>query len=442
MFKKELKITFKLALPVSIGMLGQIMFGVVDSIMVGRLGADPLAASSLVNGLFFIIAVVGIGLASSITPLVAIAKGRGNDEECGVILREGFIINFLFSILLLVIIYLGAKTIPYMDQTLEVTVLSETYMEILAFSIIPMMVFQNHRMYLEGLSNVNPPMVIAVLANIANAFFNWVFIYGNLGAPEMGLDGAGWSTFFTRFLMAAAIILYVHYSKSSISYLGSLGRHKINYNVGKKIIAIGLPSGFQYFFEVAAFAFAAVLIGWLGAEELAAHQIGLNLASVTYMFILGISAAGTIRVADAVGKKDVKSTRLFGFSAIALSGGFMSISAIIFIVFRNLLPYIYIEDVKVVSIASSLLIIAGLFQIFDGIQATALGVLRGLKDVTIPMWITIFSYWVVGIPIGYYLGFNMELGAFGVWIGLLIGLMLVAVMLTIRFNIKSKLIVE
>lgn len=440
--KKQIKQIVVLAIPVSIGQLGHIMMGVIDSIMVGKVGAESLAASSLANGLFFLFAVIGIGLTSAITPLVAIASGRKNYDECGTILREGFVVTFLFSIVLMLIVYFGADLIRYMGQPERVTILTISYLEILSFSIIPMMLFQNHRMYLEGLSFVKPPMIVAVVANIANVFFNWVFIFGNLGAPELGLDGAGWSTFYTRVAMAVFLIAYVHKSSANKSYLQSLGSKKVDYLVAKKIIAIGLPSGFQYFFEVAAFAFAAILIGWLGTVQLAAHQIALNLASVTYMIILGISAAGTIKVAEGVGKKDIATTRVAGFSTLHVGAATMFVSAIVFFLFNDWLPTLYIADYEVIKLASSLLIIAGFFQIFDGLQACGLGILRGLKDVKIPLLVTFASYWIIGIPVGYVLGFKFNMGAIGVWIGLLLGLFFVALMLVVRFNNKSKKMIQ
>ncbi|KAB2838207.1 MAG: MATE family efflux transporter, partial [Melioribacteraceae bacterium] len=234
------------------------------------------------------------------------------------------------------------------------------------------------------------------------------------------------------------LMFYVISSSKYKGYDPSLRFKSFNVRMIKKLVGIGLPSGFQYFLEVAAFSFGAIMVGWIGTVQLAAHQIAINLASATYMIILGISAAGTIRVGHAVGAKDIQNTRAAGFTAIGIAAAVMLVFGILFIAFRNYLPFIYINDIKVVELASSLLIVAAVFQIFDGIQATAFGVLRGLTDVTIPLIIVFASYWVFAIPFGYYLAFNMELGAVGVWIGYAVGLFLVAVLLTIRFNLRSK----
>jgi MATE family multidrug resistance protein len=215
----------------------------------------------------------------------------------------------------------------------------------------------------------------------------------------------------------------------------------INWSIIKKILSLGLPSGFQYFFEVGAFSFAVVMVGWLGTKQQAAHQIAINLASISFMAVLGISAAGSIRVGNAVGKKDIIETRRAGFTASILGASIMFVSAIIFILFRNFLPTLYVNDEVVISYASSLLVIAALFQISDGTQAVGIGILRGLTDVKIPTAVTFIAYWIVGLPVGYLLGFNFEMGVQGVWIGLLLGLTTSAILLTLRFNSRSKHII-
>ena len=433
----EIKRTFKLAAPVSLGQLGHIFMGVEDSVMVGRVGAAPLAAASLVTGIFFLVLVIGYGVSSAVTPLTAISEGSDKKGECGIILREGLFVAIAFSAIITAILFFISQNMELLAQPIDVTNFASSYLFILAMSVLPMMLFQNYRNYLEGLSMVNPPMIIALLANIGNIFINWLLIYGNWGMPKLGLNGAGFATLFTRTGMAVAIILYVHLSSKNKNYLYLFWKNKIDKKIIRKIIAIGLPSGFQYFFEVAAFAFAAIMIGWMGKIQLAAHQIAMNLASITYMIILGISSAGTIRVATGLGKNSRKDIRHAGFSTLLLAMSFMAVSAILFLSLRNFLPLLYIENKEVINITSSLLILAALFQIFDGLQATGLGILRGLKDTKVPTLITFVSYWIIGIPIGYVLGFHFNLKAFGVWIGLSISLALVAITLAIRFNSKS-----
>lgn len=436
--KTHIKETARLAIPVSIGQIGHIMMGVVDSLMVGQVGTVPLAAAALVNGLFFLVLVLGIGMTMAITPLVAIKKGEKNDEECGMILRQALIVNIVFALLLLLLIFFGADFLTYLDQPSDVVAEAKSYMKILALSVLPFLLFQVYRQFLEGISVVKPPMVIAVLANLFNAFSNWVLIFGNLGFEAMGLAGAGVTTFLTRSIMAVVLMVYVINSRRFSVYNPTLRYQMINWKVIKNVVRIGLPSGLQYFLEVGAFAFSAVMIGWLGAVPLAAHQIGINLASVTYMIILGIGAAGTIRVGSYLGQKNRAEMRKAGFSAIGLSMALMLCFAVIFILLRNFLPTLYVDEIEVIELASSLLIVAAIFQLFDGIQATAIGVLRGLTDVKIPLVISFFSYWALGVTTSYIFAFPLNLGTQGVWFGFIMGLSSTAIMLTIRFHLMTK----
>ncbi len=303
MLKSHIKETIKLAIPVSIGQLGHIMLGVVDSFMVGKLGAEPLAAASLANGLFFLILVIGIGMSVAITALVAISKGEKDFEQCGIIVRQALLINIIFSIILTLLTYTAAQLVFYLNQQPEVATLTNSYLKILSISIIPFMLFQTYRQFNEGLSYTKPPMYIAILANFINIFGNWIFIYGNLGMPALGLDGAGYATLTTRIFMGLAMMLFTIKSKKFKQYDPTLKFKKIDFEIIKKLVNLGLPTGLMYSMEVGAFAITAIIIGWFGSIELAAHQIAINLASISYMVVLGISAASTIRVGNFTDKK-------------------------------------------------------------------------------------------------------------------------------------------
>ena len=440
--KEHIISTFQLAYPVIIGQLGIIMMGVVDSLMVGRLGAVPLAASSLGNSLTFILLIIGIGVSMAVTPLVAIAVGAHKFADCGIYFRQSLLVNTVFSILLTILIFFAADLVQYFDQPKEVQIQAESYMRILGFSSLPLLLFQTYKQFIEGLSVMRPAMIITLAANIVNAFTNWLLIFGNWGFPALGLNGAGWATFASRAFMALALMGFVMNNKFFKQYEVSFHFKSINWLIIKKILSLGLPSGFQYFFEVGAFSFAVVMVGWLGTKQLAAHQIAISLASISFMAVLGISVAGSIRVGNAVGKKDVAETRKAGFTASLVGASIMLFAGIIFILFRNFLPTLYVNDDVVISYASSLLIIAALFQISDGTQAVGIGILRGLTDVKIPTAITFIAYWIVGLPVGYLLGFNFEYGVQGVWIGLLLGLTTSAILLTLRFNSRSKHIIK
>ena len=433
-FKTHIKETLKLAYPVVIGQLGHMMLGVVDSLMVGKLGAVPLAASSLVNGLILLIVVLGIGMSVALTPLVAIAKGSGDHDKCGIILRQGLLVNIVFSILLVLVIYFLADIIYYLNQPYDVAILAESYLKILSFSIIPFMIFQTYKQFIEGLSITKPAMIILILANIVNAFGNWMLIFGNLGMPKLGLDGAGFSTLLTRIFIVISIFIYVRSSMQIKRYDPTLKFKSINWGIIKKILDLGIPGGFQMFFEVGGFAFAAVMIGWIGANELAAHQIAINLASITFMVGLGISIAATIRVGNYLGKKDLAGIKSAGFSALLIIAAIMGSFGIMFIILKNFLPALYIEDPAVIEIASSLIIIAALFQVVDGLQVVGIGILRGLTDLKAPMIIAFIAYWVIGLPVAYLLGFTFGFGVEGVWISFIVGLSIAAIFFIRRFQ--------
>ncbi|MFO7526937.1 MAG: MATE family efflux transporter [Ignavibacteriaceae bacterium] len=438
LYKDHFKKTLSLAFPVIIGQLGFMMMGVVDSIMVGKIGAVPLAASALGHGLTFLVFIVGLGSSIAITPLVAILVGAKRFEECGVYFRQSLIINMFLSVVLFIAAYSSSFLVTFINQPDEVVPLAETYIRILAFSAFPLMLFQTYKQFIEGLSIMRPAMLITVTANIVNAFANWVFIYGNLGFPAMGLDGAGIATIMSRLFMALALMAYVIKSKHFTSFDATLRFRGLDFNVIKKILSLGLPSGLQYFFEMGAFVFAVVMIGWIGANEQAAHQIAINLASISFMVAIGISHAGSIRVGNAVGQQNISEIRRAGFIASILGGSFMMIAGIIFISFNTYLPTLYINDDNVIKIASVLLIIAAFFQISDGVQAVGIGILRGLTDVKGPTIITFIAYWIIGLPSGYLFGFIFNFGVEGVWIGLSIGLFFSATFLTLRFNYKSR----
>jgi MATE family multidrug resistance protein len=435
---KESKDTMKLAYPVIIGQLGHMMMGVVDSLMVGKVGAAPLAASSIAHGLFMLFMIFGIGLSMAISPLTAMAVGAKKYQECGIVFRQGLLVNIVVGVGLTILIVFGADIIRFLNQPEEIVEQGAAYMRILAYSVVPVMIFQTYKQFSEGLSLMRPAMVITLLANIINVFVNWVLIYGNLGMPALYLPGAGWATFSTRTLMAISFFLYVSQSIRYKPYDPTMHFRRINFSMIKKILKIGIPGGLQYFFEVGAFVGSAIIIGWLGTNELAAHQIAINLASISFMVALGISAAATIRVGNAVGRDDRIGIRRAGIAAFLLSAGVMGIFGIIFIVFRWLLPAFYIDSSDVIEIAASLLIIAALFQLSDGTQAVALGLLRGLADAKIPMFITFVAYWVVGLPGGFLLGFTFGYGVEGIWIALFAALTVSAIFLSVRFMKKSQ----
>jgi MATE family multidrug resistance protein len=440
--RKHIKETINLAIPVIISQLGIIMMGIVDSIMVGELGAVQLAAASLANSLFLLIYIIGMGISAVVTPLVAIAVGADKYGDARILFRQSMIVNLSVSIVLMILVLSGAEMLQYFNQPSEVVYYARSYTRILAISLIAAMYFLTYKQFIEGLSIMKPAMVVTLLANLVNVFVNWLLIYGNFGFPKLGLDGAGWATFFSRAFLAVSLVWYTQSRDDLKQYNMTFGLRPANTAIIKKILSLGIPGGFQYFFEVGAFSFAVIMVGWLGTKQLAAHQIAINLASISFMAATGISAAGSIRVGNAVGIKNPMEVRRAGFSALLLGASFMGLCGIIFITMRDILPSFYINDAEVISIASTLLVVAAFFQLSDGTQAVGIGVLRGLTDVKAPTVITFISYWIIGLPVGYLLGFHEGMGVTGVWIGLLAGLTSSALLLTLRFNRKSRIVIE
>ena len=428
-FKDNFDKTFTLAYPVMLSQLGQVMVGVADNIMVGRLGAVPLAAASLANSIFFVVLMFGIGISMAVTPMVAAADGEGKTGKIGRLLNHGFVINTVSSFLLFLFILAVSPVLKLINQPQEVVVLAIPYLLIITFSLLPFMFFQTYKQFIEGLSQTKQAMFITVIFNLLNIGLNWLLIYGNWGFPELGLNGAGWATLISRVFMAWALYIYV-----------TKRLKQIRLTIIKKMLGIGIPTGLQFIFEVGAFSTAAIMMGWIGVNALAAHQIAINLASISYMMASGLSAAAMVRVGNQLGKRDISKLREVGFSIFGMVTVFMSVFAILFLLLKNYMPLLYIDDPQVIKMAASLLIIAGIFQISDGLQVVALGALRGLSDVKIPTLVTLLAYWVVGLPLGYFLAFKLHWNELGIWIGLLIGLTLTAIMLLYRFNsLSSKL---
>lgn len=437
-YTSQFNLTFKLAYPVMLSQLGQVMVGVVDNIMVGRLGAETLAAASLANSIFFLIMMFGIGISMAITPLVAVAEGEGKKGRITKLFNHGFVINLVTGVVLFGIVLGLSPGIHYLGQPEEVVILAIPYLLIITFSLVPFMFFQTFKQFVEGLSQTRQAMVITLICNVINIFLNWVLIYGELGFPELGLNGAGWATLISRVLMGVLIYYYVKASKRYKAYRTPLVFKHLSRPIIGKMLKIGIPTGFQFVFEVGAFSTAAIMMGWMGVNALAAHQIAINLASVSYMMASGLSAAAMVRIGNQLGKKDIVTLREVAFSIFGMVVVFMSFFAILFVVFRNYLPLIYLDDVGVVNTAATLLIIAGIFQLSDGIQVVGLGALRGLSDLKVPTLVTLIAYWVVGLPLGYVLAFVFDMREIGVWIGLLTGLTATAILLIYRFDRLTK----
>lgn len=441
-FKEHFRKNFQLAYPVMLGHLGHVMVGVADSMMVGQLGSAPLAAASLANGIFVVLLTFSIGFSSAITPLTALADGENDLGKAAGFFNHGFILNATLGIVFSLLFVVGAPLLKLLNQPEEVVALALPYFKVISLSLIPFMFFQTAKQFIEGLSQTRQAMYIIVFSNLLNILLNYLLIFGKLGFPAMGLMGAGIATIISRIVMAVIMNLYLVKSRQYRQYLQNFSLNVISGTVLKQITNIGLPTGFQYIFEVGAFSMAVVFMGWLGETEQAAHQIAINLASISYMLAAGIAAAATIRVGNQLGRRDKATLRAAGFTSYFMSVALMAISALLFITTRYFLAGLYIDEQAVIDLAAQLLIIAAFFQLSDGIQVVGLGALRGMADVKVPTIITLVAYWVLGLPVGYLLAFVFDWGPHGIWIGLLTGLTTAAILLSIRFHYVSSRIIK
>lgn len=423
-----------LAYPVMLSQLGHVMVGVADSMMVGQLGKAPLGAVSFGNSIFVVFMVFGIGMSAAITPLTARADGQGRPGKIVQLLKNGIWVCIISGILLFALLYFCTFFLSVFNQPAEVEQLAIPYTRIVAASLIPFMLFQALRQFAEGLSRTRDAMLVAVGMNLLNILLNYILIFGNWGFPALGLEGAALATLISRFMMALTMVALMYFKAPYSHYSRKLADATVSRNAILRLSNLGIPIGIQYIFEVSAFSLAAIMAGWLGTVQLAAHQIAINLASVTYMMASGISAASTIRVGNQLGKKDYNTMREVAMASFTMGILFMGCTALLFIVLRHWFPVLYIDDISVRELAASLLIIAAIFQISDGIQVVGLGVLRGLADVKIPTIITMIAYWFMGLPVAYIMGFTLNLGAHGIWIGLFIGLTTAAILLYLRFK--------
>ncbi len=430
--------TLLLAYPVILSQLGHVMVGVVDTAMVGQIGSMQQAAVALSNSLYMLVLVFGLGVSYGITPLVAAADSRKDFSENALLLKHSIIVNTVMGILLFILLVFISPVLHLFNQKKEVVDMAIPFLNVMMLGMIPLCFFSGFKQFTEGLSFTRVAMLITIGSNLLNVLLNYLMIFGHWGFAPMGMMGACWATFISRVVMAIGMFAYVYYNKHFKVYWKGFNKIKVTRKLVNKILAIGVPSGLQWVFEVGAFAFAVVMIGWISPKAQAAHQVALSVAATTYMMASGLSAAASVRVGNQLGIKNREGVRTAGFSAFVMVLVFMSLMAICFIVFRNQLPALFSNDTEVIGISSSLIVIAAFFQLSDGVQVVGLGALRGIKDVKIPTFITLLAYWIIGLPMSYVFGFTFHLGVQGVWYGLSLGLGIAAVLLFLRFNYVSK----
>lgn len=451
-YTKEFRYNLKLAYPVILGMVGHTMVGLIDDIMVGKIGTTELAAVSLGNSFLFIAMSLGIGFSTAITPLVAEADGEGNKDRVKAAFKHGLFLCAVLALGLFTMVLIAKPLMYHMKQPDAVVALAMPYLNIVATSLIPLIIFQAFKQFSDGLSQTKYAMWATLLANGINVVLNYLLIYGKLGFPKLGITGAAIGTLVSRIIMVLFIWWLLRSKEKFSMYVTNLNMLSIQKRVIKKIVNLGFPSSMQMLFEVAIFTAAIWLSGVLGQNAQAANQIALKLSSLTFMVGMGLSVAAMIRVGNQKGMKNFIELRRIAFSVFALTLFIEIIFAGIFIAGYKVFPDMFVNynneadlmnTFEVVQTAGVLLLIAAFFQISDGVQVVVLGALRGLQDVMMPMLFTFIAYWLVGFPISYYLGLHTAYKSAGIWLGLLAGLTVSAILLFLRFNyLTKKLIME
>ena len=439
---KEFSYNIKLAYPVILGMLGHTLIGIVDNFMVGNLGSTELAAVSLGNSFIFIGMSIGIGFSTAITPLIAEANAEKNEKKIRTTFHHGLLLCTVLGVILFMIIVLSKSLMQFMNQPQAVVDLAAPYIDWVAFSLIPVVVYQGYKQFADGLSRTKYAMISIYMANVVHVFFNYVLIYGFWFFPKLGILGAALGTVISRIMMVVFMHYLLKYDADIKKYFNDFSFKEIKKKILMTIINLGFPSAMQMLFEVALFTAAIWLSGTLGKNSQAANQIALTLASATFMFAMGLNVTAMIRVGNFKGLNDYKNLIIVSKSIFLLAIIMECFFALMFVIFHKYLPHLFlnmsdasqaVDNQEIILITSKLLLTAAIFQISDGVQVVVLGALRGLQDVKIPMYITFVAYWVIGFPISYYLGKYTDLKVVGIWIGLLAGLSAAAILLYIRF---------
>jgi len=433
-YKPVYKKNLALAIPVIFSQIGQVSVNLADNMMVGHVGTAELAAASFGINVFHIGMLFGLGITMGLTPLVGQSYSSNNKSNLGAWLKNGVLIYFLAALVICGLMSSVTLFMDQMGQNEEVVQLAIPYYLIQVASLIPLMLFFSFKQFFEGIGNTKIAMAITILCNLLNIGLNYLLIYGKLGFPELGLNGAGYATLISRLMMPIAFVIIILKKPKFRIYISEAFHATIDRLKIKRILSIGLPIGSQMIIEITAFSLGAIMLGWISKEAQAGHQVAISLAAMTYMISFGLASGTTIRVSHALGEGDKKELKHAIFASLHLVIAFMTTMGLLFVLLRNQLPVLFSADPAVIKVASGLLIVAAFFQIFDGVQVVLLGALRGLSDVRLPMYMAFFSYLIVSIPVSYVLAFVLNFGYAGVWVGYVFGLSTAAILFGLRLK--------
>lgn len=428
--RTELSALYRLAIPIVAVQVGIMLMGVVDIIMVGHISPEALAAVAAGNMYFFAVAVFGMGILFALDPIVSQAVGARDEPAIARAIQRGLLIAGILALWIVVALLFAGSVLSFLRQPAAIVPMARTYTRVLIPGTFPLLAFFVFRQSLQSMMITRPIVVGMVAGNIVNGVLNWILIYGHFGAPALGVAGSAWATSISRWLLLAVVLgsgwrvllPYVRHWHADSFALAPLGR----------MLRLGAPIGLHQVLEYGAFAAVMMVMGALGTVQIASHQVAINLASLTFMVPLGVAQAGGVRVGQAIGRNDNAAARRAAGGAMLLGVGFMCIAALVFMTMPRLLAAIYTNDVGVLALSAALIQVAGVFQVFDGLQVVGAGLLRGVGDTRVPMVAGLLGFWFVGMPVSLYLALRTRLGAVGLWWGLVLGLAVVGVFLLFR----------
>lgn len=432
----------RLAGPVVLAELGWMAMGIVDTMFVGRLNAEALGAVSLGHAVFFVSAIAGLGLLLGLDTVISQAFGSGKLDECRKWLRHGIYLAILVSPPLMLLVWLLSNRLDQIGIDPDVRPGAALYAQIVTYSLPPLMLYMAFRRYLQAQDRTRAIVFALVSANLINLLVNWLLIFGNLGFPRLGVAGAAWATVFSRIWMALVLLLEILRIDRKLGPSAWRGGWRPERRRFRSLITLGLPAATQLLLEMGAFATATMLIGRLAPASLAAHHLALTAASLTFMVPLGISSAGAVRVGQAIGRKDPRGAGRAGWSALGLGTAFMAVAACVFVLLPRAILSAFTDQADVIATGVTLLWLAAIFQLFDGVQVISTGILRGSGDTRTPMLANLAAHWAIGLPIGAFLCFRLNVGVLGMWVGLSIGLIFVGLVLLWAWSRRVSLLLS
>lgn len=440
-YKEQYRLNLKLALPVILTQLGQIFTQFVDNVMVGRYGGDdpvPLAAVSFGGVVFFILFIASIGVALGMTPLIGELFSQNRHRESARLFQNGILFYTLLGVLMAGVQYAIIPLMYHMNQPVEVVDAAIPYYKMLVYSLPFIMLFFSFKQFLEGVGNTKVETAVTVASNLSNCLFNWLFIYGNLGCPMMGVEGAGLGTLLARVVSPVLVISYFLWNRTFRSYLASFSWSNFSLDAVVRLLKMGIPISSQMFLEASAFVGTSIMMGWLGTQAISANQIAGTMGNCSFMIILSLGAATTIRISHAYGRRDVDEVALAGKASYHLVLMWCSVCALGYISLRNFIPLLFTSNAEVIRIASDLMFFIAMYQLSDGLQNASVSILRGLQDVKIIIPIALLSYWVLNLPVGYFFGFVLGMGPSGLFLGFTFGLSMAALLMMIRIRRRMR----